>query len=66
MKIQCNGKDTIIDEGVSIEKLLLELALNPDTVVVECNERIILREDYGSHILVEGDELELIRFVGGG
>ena len=53
-------------DGTSIEELILELELNPETVVVECNEKIILREEYAGHVLVEGDTLELIRFVGGG
>jgi len=66
MKIVCNGEIREIRDGISIEELLKELALNPDTVVVECNQKIVLREEYGAAILQEGAALELIRFVGGG
>ena len=66
MKIICNGKEKSLTDGTSIEVLILELELNPETVVVECNEKIILREEYAGHVLLEGDALELIRFVGGG
>lgn len=66
MKIICNGKDKTIEDGISIERLIADLELNPETVVVECNKKIILREEYETHILAEGDALELIRFVGGG
>ena len=43
-----------------------DLDLNPDTVVAECDGRIISRDDYESLLLQEGSVLELIRFVGGG
>lgn len=66
MKIICNGKESEIGEGVSIEKLLGQLSLNPDTVVVECDGKIVLRENYAELLLHEGAVLELIRFVGGG
>ena len=66
MTIVCNGKEREDKEGLSIEALILELELNPDTVVVECNGAIVLREDYAEQSLSEGSVLELIRFVGGG
>lgn len=55
-----------VREGLLIEQLLLNLDLNPDTVVVECNGEIILRDHYAAQPLSEGSVLELIRFVGGG
>ena len=66
MEIICNGKEMTLREGVSLEELILELQLNPETVVVECDNRIVLREEYAQKILCEGAVLELIRFVGGG
>ena len=66
MKIICNGKEKEVSNGLTIEKLILDLELDPDTVVVECDGKIVLRGDYDSHILKEGASLELIRFVGGG
>lgn len=66
MEIICNGKEMMVREGISIEELVRELQLNPDTVVVECDTRIVLREEYAQKILMDGAVLELIRFVGGG
>ena len=66
MKITCNGKETEVSEGISIEQLIIDLKLDPETVVVECDGKIILREGYGGHVIQEGASLELIRFVGGG
>lgn len=66
MEIICNGKEMVVRDGVTLEELILELQLNPDTVVVECDSRIVLREEYAQKTLREGAVLELIRFVGGG
>ena len=66
MEIICNGKKMEVSKGLTIEKLILDLELNPDTVVVECDGKIVLREGYNDHVLEEGASLELIRFVGGG
>ena len=55
-----------VDKGLTIEKLILNLDLNPDTVVVECDGNIVLREGYNDHVIQEDSSLELIRFVGGG
>lgn len=66
MNIICNGKEMAVREGINLEGLIAELKLNPDTVVAECDGRIVLREEYSGKILTEGTVLELIRFVGGG
>ena len=66
MKIICNGEQKNIEPGTSVEQLVQNLGINPDTVVVECDGNILRREEYASHILTDGAALELIRFVGGG
>ena len=66
MKIICNGKEMEVRDGLTIEKLVLELELNPATVVVECNGSIVLPDSYAEQQLAEGSVVELIRFVGGG
>ena len=65
MNIVCNGKEMNVKEGLSVNSLLVDLELNPATVVVECDSKIILRDDYET-ILQEGSVVELIKFVGGG
>ena len=66
MKIICNGKEIDVKAGISVNSLLIELELNPATVVVECDSRIILKDGYEAAILQEGSVVELIKFVGGG
>jgi len=66
MKIICNGKEIVVSDGLNLEELILELQLNPATVVAECDGRIVLRDEYPQISLNPGMVLELIRFVGGG
>ena len=66
MQILCNGQQQDIPEDTSLSALLDNLTLPPDSVVVEINTQIINRDQYETTRLTEGDQLELIRFVGGG
>ena len=66
MVIICNGEERQVAEGCTLMTLLQELQLAPDTVVVECDKQIVPRADYDDLVLKEGQNLELIRFVGGG
>ena len=66
MIVTCNGEQKEITPETTLVNFILDLDLNPDTVVAECDGKIIKREEYDSHVLVENCRLELIRFVGGG
>ena len=66
MNVIVNGEERGIKDGLSVEEYLIELGLNLDTVVVECDTIILQRDEYAAHILKEGSVLELIRFIGGG
>jgi thiamine biosynthesis protein ThiS len=66
MKIIYNGKEQEVSEGITLAELIKNLELNPETVVAECNDAIVRREEYEAYVLPENGRLELIRFVGGG
>ena len=66
MKITCNGETKNIDQGTTLVTLIQNYDLNPDTVVAECDGRIVKREEYDALVLAEGNIIELVRFVGGG
>jgi sulfur carrier protein len=64
--IVVNGDRTEVEEGLTVAELLERYRVTPQRVVVEHNRRV-LRGDELSRVLVsEGDELELVQFVGGG
>jgi sulfur carrier protein len=46
--------------------LLARLNLADAPIAVEVNMELIPREDHAQHILRDGDELEVVKFVGGG
>ncbi|KXZ39328.1 sulfur carrier protein [Alkalithermobacter thermoalcaliphilus JW-YL-7 = DSM 7308] len=61
-----NGKQFDINEEITVYQLLIDLNLDPDTVVVEVNLQIIDKEKYKSKVLNNEDRVEIVRFVGGG
>lgn len=65
MQITVNGQAKQVAEGSSVSTLLEQMKLTPDRVAVELNRRLLKTERYGE-ALKEGDEVEIVTFVGGG
>ena len=65
MRIKVNGQDRDLPDGSDIHALLAAHQLTPDKVAVELNRRLIRAEKYHT-ALREGDEVEIVTFVGGG
>jgi sulfur carrier protein len=61
-----NGKKDELDGSMLISEYLLQRNINPDHVVVEINRVIIDKKDFSGMRIVEGDSIEILRFVGGG
>lgn len=61
-----NGEERRIQENLSVQELLVEFGLKPETAVVEKNRRIIERADYANEKVRHCDVIEIVRFVGGG
>ena len=51
---------------VTISALLAQLEIDPRIVAVEHNVTVIKRPQYETTMIAEGDEIEIVRFVGGG
>jgi sulfur carrier protein len=66
MHLTINGDPRTIDDARTVEQLLLRLALDPRTVVVELNREIIRRPAIATTAVAEGDVIEIVHFVGGG
>ncbi|MGB0638852.1 MAG: sulfur carrier protein ThiS [Myxococcota bacterium] len=66
MNLEVNGKTITRDVGMTIEDLLISLDLDPSSVAVAINHSVVPRSLIGSHSLVEADQVEIIRAVGGG
>jgi sulfur carrier protein len=66
MEIVVNGKNLSCSEGTTIQDLLVKLGFEPNAILVERNDGFVQRSTYHTTVLVHGDSLELIKFVGGG
>ncbi|HSM60659.1 MAG TPA: sulfur carrier protein ThiS [Longimicrobiales bacterium] len=66
VRVHLNGKDREVASGMSVRALLESLELHPSLVVVELNREILERDRYADVPVREGDNIELVHFVGGG
>jgi thiamine biosynthesis protein ThiS len=66
MKVVVNGEERTLDAGSSALDLLHGLELDPRGVVVEVNKEIVRRTFLADTRLNDGDQIELVHFVGGG
>ncbi len=66
MEVVVNGSPRTVRPGVTLLQLLADLELDPRTVVVEHNRRIVRRPALGETPVAAGDAIELVHFVGGG
>ncbi len=64
--VTVNGAPRAMDDGATVLALIQALGLDPMTVAVEHNGAILDRSQHAETPLVDGDTLELVRFVGGG
>ena len=53
-------------EGISIAELVSELGFDPVRVAVERNLEVVPRSTLGDVKVQDGDDFEIVRFVGGG
>ncbi|MBI4775865.1 MAG: sulfur carrier protein ThiS [Deltaproteobacteria bacterium] len=64
--VRLNGEDRSLAPNTTVSGLLEFLKVPATNVVVERNRRIVDRDTFDREVLEDGDEVELIRFVGGG
>lgn len=66
VRIRVNGTERSFPHGTSVRDLLAILEVSAPGVAVERNREILPKASYASTSLEEGDELEVVEFVGGG
>jgi thiamine biosynthesis protein ThiS len=66
MHIKVNGETRQFAAPLSLAALANNLHLNPKNVAIERNLEIVPRSRYGETMLSEGDEIEIVQFIGGG
>jgi sulfur carrier protein len=66
LKIRLNGDPFELESELTVLQLLERLAIEPRRVAVEHNLTILKRDRYATTTIAEGDEVEIVNFVGGG
>ena len=66
VSIRVNGQHRRVPKGISIADLALELGLEPTRVAVERNLEIVPRSTLAQATVEDGDDYEIVTFVGGG
>jgi len=66
LRLEVNGKDREVSDGLTVAGLLEDLELDGRMVVVELNRQIIRRTEIADVALRDGDRIEIVHFVGGG
>ncbi|ENQ3081057.1 sulfur carrier protein ThiS [Bacillus multifaciens] len=67
MNLKVNGRQVDVPSDIkTVADLLIHLGLETKIVVVECNQDILQKEDHQDTSVFEGDQIEIVTFVGGG
>lgn len=66
MRITVNGEHREIERPVTVAGLLDDLGFDARKIAVERNREIVARSNFTQVRLAEGDQLEIVHFIGGG
>lgn len=66
MRVKVNGEVTELESGMNLEQVLKFYRLKMEMVVVELNRTVPTKNLYAEIFLKEGDEVEIVKFLGGG
>ncbi len=66
MQVTVNGEVKEFFDGMSVNGIVEALGLQDFEVAVERNRAIIQRDHWTQTVVAEGDQLEIVHFVGGG
>ena len=66
IEIILNGEKKEVPTSSSLEDLVSGLGLERNRIAIELNLQIVTRQRWVQHLLQNGDQVELVHFVGGG
>jgi thiamine biosynthesis protein ThiS len=66
MVITLNGDKHELAAPLSVSALLQQLDIDARRVAVELNLAVVKKAAYDSSVIKDGDEIEIVNFVGGG
>ena len=66
MRVQVNGEIRELPEKLTLADLVGQLSLAPERLAIELNREVLRRAAWPETELREGDQIEIVHFVGGG
>jgi thiamine biosynthesis protein ThiS len=66
MILSINGEEREFESVSTLADLVTQLGMKPDRVAIELNRDLIRRDSWTGTTLADGDQLEIVHFVGGG
>jgi thiamine biosynthesis protein ThiS len=66
LTIRVNGEPLEVAGPITISALLSDLKIDSRLVAVEHNLIVVKRDRYETVVVHDGDEIEIVNFVGGG
>ena len=67
MQVQINGEARELSQDrILLSELISDLALVPQRIAVEVNQKLARRAEWDKLLIVDGDRIEIVHFVGGG
>ena len=66
LSVRINGEHRRVNGGVTVAQLVNELGLDPLRVAVERNLTVVPRGTLDAVKVEDGDDFEIVQFVGGG
>jgi sulfur carrier protein len=66
IQVVLNGQPRSVPVGLTVDRLLEFLEMDPSRVAVELNRAIVRKPDWPSSEVCDGAQLEVVWFVGGG
>jgi len=67
LQVQINGEARELSQDrILLSDLISDLALVPQRIAVEVNQKLARRAEWDELLIVDGDRIENVHFVGGG
>ena len=66
VSVRVNGEHRRVPGGTSVAEMVNLMGLDPLRVAVERNLEVVPRSTLGQVTVEDGDDFEIVRFVGGG
>jgi len=66
MELVINGEKQQLPDGMNAAQLIEHLGLANERLAMEVNREIVPRSTFDTHMLKPGDQIEIVRAIGGG